>query len=134
MERNVICADGLTLGGWIQFKAQEPEMIHSPTIVIRLATHADARTLGNLAALDSRRALTGPAMLAEVDGTVRAALDLSDGSVAADPFARTAEVVELLRMRARRLQGEQPAGHGRQVRARTRALLRRPRRALSLRA
>jgi hypothetical protein len=62
-------------------------MIHSPTIVIRLATAADASTLNNLAALDSRRALAGPAMLAEVDGNVRAALDLADGSVAADPFA-----------------------------------------------
>jgi hypothetical protein len=68
-------------------------------------------------------------MLAEVDGVVRAALDLSDGSVAADPFARTAEFVDLLRLRARRLEGEQPAGSPRGALAR----LRRPLRALSLR-
>jgi hypothetical protein len=103
-------------------------MIPSPTIVIRLATLSDSRTLGNLAALDSRRPLAGPAMLAEVDGVVRAAVDLSDGSVAADPFVRTAEVVELLRLRARRLQGDEPAG------PRALARLRHPLRALSLRA
>jgi hypothetical protein len=103
-------------------------MIPSPTIVIRLATLSDHRTIGNLAALDSRHPLTGPAMLAEVDGVVRAALDLSDGSVAADPFVRTAEVVELLRLRACRLRGDEPA------RRRTLARLRHPLRALSLRA
>jgi hypothetical protein len=103
-------------------------MIPSPTIVIRLATLKDSRTLSNLAALDSRRPLAGPAMLAEVDGVVRAALDLSDGSVAADPFVRTAEVVELLCLRARRLQGDEPA------RRSAFARLRHPRRALSLRA
>jgi hypothetical protein len=104
-------------------------MIPSPTIVIRLATHADNRTLSNLAALDSRHPLAGPAMLAELDGVVRAALDLSDGSVAADPFVRTAEVIELLCLRARRLQGEEPATSRRAMLAR----LRHPRRALSLR-
>jgi hypothetical protein len=104
-------------------------MIPSPTIVIRLATLSDARTLSNLAALDSRHPLAGAAMLAEVDGVVRAALDLSDGSVAADPFVRTAEVIELLRLRARRLHGQEPAGTPRAVLAR----LRHPRRALSLR-
>jgi hypothetical protein len=103
-------------------------MIPSPTIVIRLATLTDSRTLGNLAALDSRHPLAGPAMLAEVDGVVRAALDLADGSVAADPFVRTAEVVELLRLRARRLQGDAPATRTALTR------LRHPLRALSLRA
>jgi hypothetical protein len=106
-------------------------MSPSPTILIRLATHADARTLHDLASLDSRPAFAGPAMLAEIDGTVRAALDLSDGSVAADPFVRTAEILEMLRLRARRLQGEQPVPT---LRDRARARLRGPRRALSLRA
>jgi aspartate carbamoyltransferase catalytic subunit len=104
-------------------------MTPSPTIVIRLAGHHDATTLTNLAALDSRLPLAGPAMLAEIDGTVRAALDLADGSVAADPFVRTAEVVEMLRLRAARIKGEQ-----RPVSLRERALrLRRPRGALSAR-
>jgi aspartate carbamoyltransferase catalytic subunit len=96
----------------------------SPTIIIRLAGRDDSNALRTLATLDSRLPLTGPAMLAEVDGTVRAALDLSDGSVAADPFVRTAEVVEMLRLRARRLQGEQPATS---LRERVALRLRRPR-------
>ena len=66
-------------------------MYPSHNIVIRHALDEDVRTLAGLAALDSRTALAGPALLAEVDGVARAALDLHDGSVAADPFARTAD-------------------------------------------
>jgi hypothetical protein len=103
----------------------------SPTIVIRHATPADQPVLAELAELDSRPPLAGPAMLAEVDGTARAALDLADGSVAADPFAPTAELVALLRLRARRLSGDHPR---RSRRERVAARLHRPRRALSARA
>lgn len=106
-------------------------MISSPTIVIRLARHDDRRALSDLAALDSRRSLAGPAMLAEVDGTVRAALDLADGSVAADPFFASAELVELLRLRARRLAGESAVPPPRR---RPLERLRHRRRALSARA
>ncbi|MBW3607223.1 MAG: hypothetical protein KY463_02510 [Actinobacteria bacterium] len=70
-------------------------------IVIRRSTDCDARALADLAVLDSREPLTGPVLIAEVDGAVRAALDLHDCSVAADPFAPTAELVELLRLHAR---------------------------------
>jgi hypothetical protein len=78
-------------------------MYPSHDIVIRHSVAEDVRTLAGLAALDSRPELSGPALLAEVDGIPRAALDLHDGSVAADPFARTIELVELLRLRARGL-------------------------------
>src|SRR4051794_38725808 len=78
-------------------------MYPSHNIVIRHSVDEDVRVLAGLAALDSRPELTGPALLAEVDGVARAALDLHDGSVAADPFARTADLVELLRLRARGL-------------------------------
>jgi hypothetical protein len=70
-------------------------------IVIRHASDADTRALADLAILDSREPLTGPALIAEIDGVARAALDLHDGSVAADPFVPTAELVELLRLHAR---------------------------------
>jgi hypothetical protein len=70
-------------------------------IVIRHATDADICVLADLAILDSRDLLKGPALIAEVDGVVRAALDLSDGSVAADPFFPTTDVVELLRVHAK---------------------------------
>jgi len=100
-------------------------------IAIRHATDADTCVLADLAILDSRPQLTGPALIAEVDGIVRAALDLRHGSVAADPFFPTAELVDLLRVRARRLGSEEPA---RPLRERALARLRRPRRALSVRA
>ena len=69
-------------------------------IVIRRATDADIVALADLAILDSRKPLTGPALIAEVDGVVRAAVDMADGSVAADPFVPTAELVDLLRLHA----------------------------------
>jgi hypothetical protein len=78
---------------------------HAGAIVIRHANGADARTLTDLAQLDDRAPLTGPALIAEVDGVARAALDLHDGSVAADPFARTADLVELLKLHARGTRG-----------------------------
>ena len=76
--------------------------IHTPSgaIVIRHANAADERMLAELALLDDRAPLTGPALIGEIDGVARAALDLHDGSVAADPFARTAELVELLLLHA----------------------------------
>jgi hypothetical protein len=100
-------------------------------IAIRHAVDADICVLADLAILDSRPQLTGPALVAEVDGIARAALDLRDGSFAADPFFPTAELVDLLRVRARRLHGEEPASS---LRERAVARLRRPRRALSARA
>jgi hypothetical protein len=78
---------------------------HIDAIVIRHATDADGALLIDLAMLDDRAPLTGPALIAEVDGVPRAALDLHDGSVAADPFAHTAELVELLRVHARGTHG-----------------------------
>jgi len=71
-------------------------MNSSHHIIIRNATAADADTLEQLVMLDSRGPLTGPAMIAEVDGIARVALDLHDGSVAADPFAHTVKLIELL--------------------------------------
>jgi hypothetical protein len=107
-------------------------MIPTNAIVIRHATPADAPSLDDLAVLDSRLSLTGPALVAEVDGVLRAALDLDDGRVVADPFVRTADLVALLRLRARRLAAlEHPTPP---LRARVAALLRRPQRTVTARA
>ena len=86
---------------------------HTDAIVIRHASDADARLLADLALLDDRAPLSGYALIAEVDGVARAALDLHDGSVAADPFARTAELVELLRLHARGTHGADSSLRGR---------------------
>lgn len=73
---------------------------HAGAIVIRHASASDRDLLADLAALDDRAPLSGHALIAEVDGAARAALDLEDGAIAADPFARTAQLVELLRLHA----------------------------------
>lgn len=72
----------------------------TPTISIRAAVPADGPTLTRLAALDSARPPFGPALIAEVDGEPRAAVALGDRKVVADPFTRTAELVELLQVHA----------------------------------
>jgi hypothetical protein len=75
-------------------------MTPTPTISIRATTPADGPVLTRLAALDSAPAPFGPALVAEVDGEPRAALGLRDRRVVADPFARTAELVQLLEVHA----------------------------------
>ena len=71
------------------------------TIQIRPAAPSDDTTLRRLAALDSHRPLRGRALIAEQDGTPLAAIAVEDGTVVADPFARTAELVELLEVHRR---------------------------------
>jgi hypothetical protein len=66
------------------------------SITIRLAYADDDQTLGRLAALDSAKVPPRPVLLAEVEGEARAALSLADGSVVADPFHLTQDLVTLL--------------------------------------
>ena len=73
----------------------------SPIISIRAATTGDGPALARLAALDSAPVPFGPVLLAEVDGRPLAALSVNDGRVIGDPFTRTTELVELLRVHAR---------------------------------
>jgi len=77
-------------------------------MVLRADRPTDASTLRRLAALDSARPLSGPALLAEVDGRAVAAIGLGDHRVVADPFEHTAEVVELLKVRAERIERTGP--------------------------
>ena len=78
-------------------------MIATDTIIIRRAGAADAPILARLAALDSAAQPGDDSLIAEIDGRPVAALDLADGRVVADPFARTADLVDLLRLRATRV-------------------------------
>ena len=70
----------------------------APEIRIRQATARDAFALRSLAALDDRPALRGEVLLAEEAGELRAAISLETGRTVANPFARTAELVDMLRM------------------------------------
>lgn len=76
-------------------------------MIIRRTIPDDTAALLRLAALDDARALHGDALVAEVDGQIHAAIALSDGRAIADPFRPTAELVDLLKMRAAQL--TQPA-------------------------
>jgi hypothetical protein len=70
-------------------------------ITIRMAYADDETALMRLAALDSSVVPRKPVLLAEVDGELRAALSLQTGSVIADPFHLTTDLVALLRTRAK---------------------------------
>ena len=74
-----------------------------PTVLIRAARGSDGPVLRRLAALDSRELPDGPLLIAEADDEVVAALSLDTGAAVADPFRPTADVVDLLAYRARRL-------------------------------
>jgi hypothetical protein len=78
-------------------------------LTIRLARPGDEPALRRVAALDSRRAPRGDVLVAEVGGEVRAALSLAGEEPVADPFAPTAALTSLLRLRAIQLRGE--GGH-----------------------
>lgn len=74
----------------------------SEPITIMHSTDADARSVWRLAALDDRAVPRGPKLLAYEGGELRAAVGIADGRVVADPFHRTAEIVDILRFQARR--------------------------------
>jgi hypothetical protein len=68
-------------------------------ITVRRSTSADVSALARLAALDSGSPPRGPALVAEADSRMLAALPIGSGRPIADPFEPTAELVALLEMR-----------------------------------
>jgi hypothetical protein len=69
-------------------------------VTTRLATRADLPALTRLADLDSGHVPPGRLLLAELRGSVVAAISLESGAVFADPFVSTAGVVKSLRAEA----------------------------------
>src|SRR6476659_9184863 len=69
-------------------------------VTIRRARPADATALLHLAALDEAEPLAGEVLVAEVDGELWAALDLTDGRRISDPFRAAAEARAMLELRA----------------------------------
>jgi hypothetical protein len=90
-------------------------------ITVRRSVSADRSALKRLAALDSARPPTGPALVAEADSRILAALPLGSGRPIADPFEPTAAVVALLQLRAEQIAAGQ---RGRGWSERVRSLLR----------
>jgi hypothetical protein len=77
--------------------------LQTQTLTIRYAGWADTDAVSVLAELDDQP-IAGPEILvAEVGGAIVAALALTCGTVAADPFRRTTAAVDLLRLRAEQL-------------------------------
>ena len=77
-----------------------PSPLSMDALMIRPAYPDDAAALERLARLDSQRPLVAPALVAERDGRILAALSAASGRVIADPFAPTADLVALLRLHA----------------------------------
>jgi hypothetical protein len=82
-------------------------------LTVRLACAADWPRLRDVAELDSAQLPSAPLLVGERGGRAVAALSLDDGAVIADPFVATADVVALLRLRARQLRGERRRRPGR---------------------
>ena len=78
------------------------------SIAVRPATANDREALERLAALDSTEPPRGSTLVGELLQRPVAALSLSDGRVIADPFVATADIVALLRLRARQLGARRP--------------------------
>jgi hypothetical protein len=99
-------------------EAQTSSTMPASPVALRLATPGDAPALVSLAALDSAPPLDGPVLLAHRDDHLLAAVALTDGREIADPFAPTAGVLELLRLRARQIPADQAARRRPRVRLR----------------
>jgi hypothetical protein len=90
---------------------------------LRFAHGGDSEALIHLAQLDSQREPTGALLVAESGAGIVAALPLAGGSPVANPFVRTAEAVDLLRLRRAQLAGGK-GRHRRGIHARATGRLR----------
>lgn len=97
-------------------------------VTIRPATRADLPAVASLAELDSARVPRDRVLLAELRGSVVAAISLESGVLFADPFVSTAEVVKDLRAKAAEVtlaDDPETGGRGTSLMARVREVRRR---------
>jgi hypothetical protein len=73
-------------------------------VVLRGARDGDRQALASLAALDGTLPPVGPALVAELNGSIAAVLPLDGGRPFADPFQRSAHLIALLEERARQIE------------------------------
>ena len=78
--------------------------MNASALLIRNASDRDAPRLHRLAVLDSASDLEGPALIAERDGRLVAAVELDNGRAIADPFERSAGAVRLLELHREHLE------------------------------
>ncbi|HUY72268.1 MAG TPA: hypothetical protein VMV08_08490 [Gaiellaceae bacterium] len=75
----------------------------SEAVVLRLCCVCDDEALDRLGKLEGRPVSPGRHVVAEVGGTVVAALPLGSGELLADPFRPTAHLIPLLELRAKQI-------------------------------
>jgi hypothetical protein len=78
-------------------------------VSVRRSVSGDESALARLASLDSASPPRGPALIAEADSRMLAALPLGSGRAIADPFEPTAELVALLELRRDQIASAQNA-------------------------
>jgi hypothetical protein len=102
--------------------------MNATDVTIRLARPDDARAVAELSVLDSAEQPRGDVLVAEVDGSLWAAVSLEDRHAVADPFRPSGELVPLLRERAHQIR---PRRHHRGTEAGHRVLVRFPARSFT---
>ena len=73
------------------------------SITIRPLREDDVHAVEQLAELEERPVPPGPLLLAEIDGTIEAAIGLEGRETVANPFSGSAGAVSLLHVRAEQL-------------------------------
>jgi len=85
-------------------------------VTIRPARESDLPALQRLAERDCASIPDGSLLVAERDGEIDAALAIESGAAIADPFKPTADLVSLLRARAKLLRKRPPRHTDRRLR------------------
>lgn len=91
---------------------EEAEALPEDCLTVRTATARDADSLRLLAALEGVNMPRGEVLVAQLGGDVVAALPLDGGRAIADPFRPSAELVDVLKLRARQLRREEQESDG----------------------
>jgi hypothetical protein len=106
-ERRVRRAIRKALGGGraTMSPTRPPEPQDPADLTIRFAYQEDAPAVDRLRQLSSKRLPSSPLLVAEVEGTIRAAVELAGVWVVADRSVPTANLVSLLRQRVLQLRG-----------------------------
>jgi hypothetical protein len=84
-------------------------MTPDDAIIIRRLTEYDREAVLRLAQLDSSSVPEGELLGAEIEGRLVAAISLTTGWSIADPFMRTKEIQEILRLRLAHIRRQDPA-------------------------
>src|SRR4051794_36299062 len=96
--------EALRRGGGVGRVERVPRTVRlAREVVLRGARHGDHHALAALAALDGTLPPVGPALVAEVEGTIAAVLPLDGGPPFSDPFRQTGDLLALLEERARQI-------------------------------